>query len=326
MKEIFWNQPEKRLRTAWRLLFQVILTVGLVFGLVYPGFFDQAALPLARIEIRLMLIAVAVVWFCGRFLDRRKFADFGLHLRSKRWWTELALGTGIGLLQAGSFALLLTLLGWVTISPEFQTSVDGLRLGLGVLIDILTFASVGVFEELIRSYQVRNLAEGLTNSRLHRPLPILGAVVGASLFSMAMHLNQQGWSFWIYVFFNSLIYCLFYLWTGRIGIAIGLHFAWDFFITTIVSLGGAVGMINAAVLYSAPLTLAGSQAAEANLLAPTGFLVKLCGLLLLAIILKQRDSSLQVQPAVTIYAAPRDNRHPKSDTEPGALKAPQGST
>ena len=288
MENLFYNHVEKRIRTGWRILIQIALTTGIILGLAYTNIFNSVSLPLARMEISFMLIIVSIIWLMGRFLDKRNFTDFGLHISRSTWWRELLIGIGLGSLEAACLVFILCRLNWVQITTFMGTPQTNLPFGLAVAVDILTFASVGLMEELIRAYQARNLAEGLFGPHnLHWKRALFFGAIGASLFSTLMHINQQGVLFWVYVFLNSMIYCLMFFTTKRIAIAIGAHLAWDFFISTIFSLGGTASVLNAAVVYSAPLTSAGETASNMTLTTFIGLGLKVLGLFLVMFYIKR---------------------------------------
>ena len=248
-----WNQEENRVRAGWRVLVQMMLTAGLLSALAASGFFNGGKFQLTRIETALVGIGVSVIVFMTVFVDKRRFRDLGVNLVEKRWWSDLGLGVLLGLFQTVVFLFAARSLGWVTIKPVFRANTANVPLMFALLMDMVVFISVAIMEELIRAYQLRNVAEGVANTASKWRLGLLIGSLVASLFSVAMHLNQHGPGFWVYIFLRSVIYCLGFCLTGWVAIAMGLHFAWDFFSTTVVSLGGAGG-INAAVLFSAPLT------------------------------------------------------------------------
>ena len=106
IRGIFWNNEQARLRTVFRMLIQLIaffiLMKGLAALLGVPSDQNQnlpiyVVLSLAGIRLFRVLISV---WLSGRYLDRRSFTDFGLHL-DKYWWQELAFGLGLGILLIG---------------------------------------------------------------------------------------------------------------------------------------------------------------------------------------------------------------------------------
>lgn len=299
MNTWFWNARERRLRAGWRVLIQAVLVAGLAYGLYYAGIFGGRRLVLARMQISFLVVTLVVVWASGRFLDHRRFRDFGLTLRQGAWWADYGFGLLVGALQAGGFIAVALALGWIEIAPDFHSLDDSFPLALAVAIDVMTFTSVGVMEELGRAYQIRNLAEGLANTRLNRQLALLAAVAAASLFSMLMHVNREGPSFWVYVFLGTLLYGAGYLLTGRIAFAVGLHSMWDFSISTIVALGGTAGSMNAAALFSAPLTvLGGGQGRDVDM-ALLGLVLDAASVPLLLAYVRVRRGTLAIAPGLT---------------------------
>jgi membrane protease YdiL (CAAX protease family) len=169
---IFWNRDERRLRAGWRLLFFVVLLALCAFLVQMPlnqitaALFNQMTGPLALEVSRgldglvsILAITGAVV-LGGWLLDRRRFADFGFHLR-RDWWIDFGFGLALGaLLMAGVFAAELAL-GWVTVTDIWRGS-GGLAFPVAILTPLIAFLFVGFYEELlVRGYLLRNLAEGL---------------------------------------------------------------------------------------------------------------------------------------------------------------------
>lgn len=107
-----------------------------------------------------LIAATASVWIAGRLVDRRPFSEFGLR-PDRGWWLDFGFGIVLGaLLTTGVFSAELAL-GWVTITDSFVFPGGGPSL-LAVISPIVRFSCVGLYEELIyRSYQIRNLTEGL---------------------------------------------------------------------------------------------------------------------------------------------------------------------
>lgn len=298
---LFWNNQEKRIRAGWRVLVQITLTVSLIFGPYYAGFFKGGRFFLARLEISLLVIALVVLWFSTRFLDKRRIRDLILNLLEFDWWADYGFGILLGVFQTVVFLLVSRELGWITFESVFQPTWMDVSLPVSVSLDVLTFLSVAMMEELIRAYQLRNIAEGIGNSRLNWKIGLLVGAIVASLFSMGMHLNQQGPSFWVYVFFGSLLYCLSFVLTGRVGIAMGLHFTWDFVITTVVALGGTTGASNAAVLFSAPLTFLGASRQTAYWMALLGSSLDVASVFLLIFYVCRRYGKVQLHRELTTY-------------------------
>ena len=298
---LFWNNQEKRIRAGWRVLVQMTLTVSLIFGSYYAGFFEEKRFLLARLEISLLVMALVVLWFSTKFLDKRRFGDLTLNFLQVDWWADYGFGILLGVFQAVVFFMVSLELGWITLESAFQATWRDVSLPISVALDVLTFLSVGMFEELVRAYQLRNIAEGVGNTRLNWKLGLVAGAIVASLFSAGMHLNQQGPSFWGYVFFGSLLYCLSFVLTGRVGVAMGLHFTWDFVTTTVVALGGTIEVNNAAVLFSAPLTPLGASQHTIDWMALLGFFLDLASVFLLIFYVYRRYGKVQLHRELTIY-------------------------
>ena len=291
---------EQRIRAGWRVLIQIFLTTGLVLAIGSSFLVADGRYQFFRMEFSMMLAVILVLSFATRILDRRKFRDLGVDLREKSWWSDLGFGLFLGLFQTLAFLLAAWRLGWVTIEPAFLALGENAPLQVAVLMDILAFVCVAVMEELLRAYQVRNVAEGTAHGGSKWQLGLLAGTLVASAMSVVMHLNQQGPGFWSYVFLRSLIFCLGFCLTGRVALAVGLHFAWDFLTTTVVSLGGTGG-ITAAVLYAAPLTLAGNQAFRADQFTLLGLALQVPILVLMLVWVRVRSGKLSFRQGLTAY-------------------------
>lgn len=302
----YWNYRKWRIRAGWRVLIQIILTTGIVYGLNFAGVFSSGHYLLARIETTLLAVTLSILWLCVRFLDKRNYTDLGTNIRETQWWVDLACGITLGIVQAIVFLSIALTLGWITIEPFFQSLSGSLPLPITTLIDLITILCVAIMEESIRAYQLRNIAEGVANSTGKWWLGLLLGAIVASLFSVIMHLNQQGPGFWVYVFVRGLIYSLAFSLTGRLAIAMGLHLTWDFLITTVVSLGGASG-INAAVLFEAPLVEAGNAQLITGWMNQLGLLVQIVVVTLMILYIRTRNGKLKVLEKLTWYS-PRKGR------------------
>ena len=106
---LFWNDDERRLRAPWRLL----IVTGLWFALLripatlfslQPG---ETDLPIGRLTlyfVTLVLLVIGLIWIAGRVLDRRYFAEYGLHL-SREWWIDFGFGVALGFVLVSSIFL-----------------------------------------------------------------------------------------------------------------------------------------------------------------------------------------------------------------------------
>ncbi len=256
MKNPLWNREQSRLRTLWRLIAQALLflVANLALGVpagaamaawlvsrpggaalaANPAALTQAMVshPLYRVVSLALLLAslVGSIWLAGRFLDRRRFVDFGLHLRAS-WWLDFAFGLALGaVLMAGIFGVELAA-GWVTVAgtlraPGAQAFAPALIIGL------VGYLAVGFYEELFsRGYQLHNLAEGLNGRLLGRRGAVLVAwLLSSSVFGVLHATNPNATAIsTINLIVAGLFLGLGFILTGELAIPIGLHITWNFF-------------------------------------------------------------------------------------------------
>jgi len=255
MKNPFWNPEQRRLRALWRLAIQALLggaaivVLGMLAGLALAAWLvsrpggaalvgDPAALqramlsyPLYRlVNMGITLVAiVGSVALAGRFLDRRRFADFGFHL-GRGWWLDLAFGMALGAALMGCIFLAEWAAGWLTIAgtlhaPDTQPFVPA------ILSALLGFVAVGFYEELFsRGYELRNLAEGL-NGRLlgERGAIVVAWLLSSSFFGLLHAGNPNATPVSTASLVGAGLFLgLGYVLTGELAIPIGLHIGWNF--------------------------------------------------------------------------------------------------
>jgi membrane protease YdiL (CAAX protease family) len=230
----FWNRDERRLRAGWRLVIQLItFVIAAVVAqfLVVAAFGKGSARGMALMAVLYLAFEMGAGWLVARFIDRRRFADFGYHL-NRGWWLDLAFGFLVGgLMMSGIFAVE-WLAGWITVTAPAPPK-SGLPLAPAVLIEFLFFIAVACNEELIfRGYQIRNLAEGLVGRRIGPRTAIAAAwFLSAALFGLAHAINRGATaisSINIMLTAGGLL-GLSYVLTGELAIPIGIHLAWNFF-------------------------------------------------------------------------------------------------
>ena len=287
IKTLFWNESQSRLRAGWRLALQLILNIGLALLALRvleagAGSLDSNS-SWGTIVLALVMVGVTLfsVWFAGRFLDRRLFSDFGLHLNRGAWWADLAFGLALGIVLPLGLAGLGVVTDTVSLGPVFTAGFPGLSFGLAVLLSALVYLCVGTFEEVARAYHIRNLLEGTVRLGLGFAAAI--AVIGASVISVLMHTGNL--AFLAFVLLATAIKGLCYLLTGRVGVALGYHAAWDFTLATVLGVGTQSGAGATAAFYAVHSDdPTWASAAGGNELGPP-VLVALLGLELAALLL-----------------------------------------
>ncbi len=264
---IFWNGTERRVRALWRLILQLILLFILLMilqgGIGFIAFnllmqregiaLEQLSDPQVLQEsmspqniqeflftnpvlvigsaIAMIIAFTLSAWLAGRFLDRRRFADFGFHL-DKNWWLDFGFGLGLGAVLMFAIFIIELALGWVTISDTFATRNPDAVFIIAISLPLINFLTVGFYEELFsRGYQLQNMAEGL-NWKIIGPRAaiILATLLSSAIFG-ALHAVNPNAS--LISTINLMVAGIFlaagYLLTGELAIPIGLHITWNFF-------------------------------------------------------------------------------------------------
>ncbi|MFZ5918236.1 MAG: CPBP family intramembrane glutamic endopeptidase [Chloroflexota bacterium] len=249
IKTIFLNETEARLRAGWRVVIQLLLNIGfvvLISGLIR----SRSTTNSTWYKVILAPIAVGVtlfsVWFAGHFLDRRRFSDFGLDPNRTAWWADFAFGLALGIVLPLGVALAGGAAGLVRFESAFISGFPGLSFGSAVLFLAFVCLCVGVFEEVGRAYQIRNLLEGAVRGFGLRIAALL-AVIGASTISVLMHSGNL--TFLVFVLLATMIKGLCYLLTRRVGIGVGYHAAWNFAVATILGIGSQSDSSGATAFY-----------------------------------------------------------------------------
>jgi membrane protease YdiL (CAAX protease family) len=257
IKAVFWNSDQRRLRTLWRLIGQFFLLIAIAlpleaatsfvaFGLlmaqegITPGSLDpqtvqqlllQSPLVMTLSTVALLGSFTLSVWLAGRFLDRRRFADFGFHVDGC-WWMDFGFGLLLGAILMLTIFLIELTVGWVTVSGTFVTTDVGASFAPAILVPLVTFLAVGFYEELFfRGYQLQNLAEGLTWTVIGpRVAIVIATLVSAAVFGVFHALNPNASVVsTLNIAFAGVFLAMGYLLTGELAISIGLHIAWNFF-------------------------------------------------------------------------------------------------
>lgn len=244
---LFLEEGTGRPRAVWRLLgqfvaFALLTTVvagplGALWNLgraAVGGPAGPAAGSPALFFIGSLSSLVAVflsMWLAARFLDRRPFGDFGLHL-SGGWFLDLLFGMLLGAALMTFVFLAELALGWVSVTGSFETVEPGAPFALAMLLPVGIFLCVGIYEEMLsRGYQIRNVAEGLNYPAIGPRTAVLAALFLSSAFFGLLHVFNPNASLvsTANITLAGLMLGLGYVLTGELSIPIGLHITWNFF-------------------------------------------------------------------------------------------------
>jgi uncharacterized protein len=240
---LFLSANERRLRAGWRLMAHLLL-LGVIGGAAVAGL--SLALALAkhfvpRIELSVAaslgsptpIVALAfaltgaititvTVWMARRLFDRRSFVSLGLAL-DRRTAPELALGFLLAGAMQGLIFVSLWGVGWLRVTGFSWQTLSARAVLVSAVTFVFIFALVAWYEELLsRGYWLQNMADGL-----NRPLAVL---ISSSIFALGHIGNPNAtWAAVAGIVGAGLLLAWAYVRTGRLWLAIGLHFGWNLF-------------------------------------------------------------------------------------------------
>lgn len=234
LRRIFWNGPEGRPRTPWRLVLAVVV---LLVAFVVVGIVSMAAMATGIVPetefgmlvvgaIASVLVLPPAFYGIGRGIDRRPFSGYGVET-GDHVTVDLGFGLALGgLLQAVIFAVGVGA-GWYEITGFFVAEESFLSL---FLMAIVLFIAVGVYEELlVRGWLLTNLAEGL-RSRGPRFAVGLAFLLTSGLFGVLHYGNPGATAFSVLtITIAGIMLALGYVLTGTLAIPIGVHISWNLF-------------------------------------------------------------------------------------------------
>ena len=305
-RTLAWNDGERRFRAPWRLVAAgVLLSLGflvvqipIIFGAVGLGLtLFEGFSAFVVISIVSVPVVVAVLWFVARFIDRRRFDDYGLRF-DRRWGTDLGFGLALGAaLQATVFAVGVAA-GWFRITGVFVADGSLLAAMVGLL---ALFLAVGVYEELLaRGWLLTNLVEGF--GFLGDRIAVACAVLISSGLFGVVHLGNPGASVLsaTIITFAGVFLALGYVLTGELGIPIGVHISWNFFQGPVFGFGVSGITIPASVVAVEPvgptLVTGGAFGPEGGIL---GIAAVATGIVATCWWVRRRDDRLRLHPKVT---------------------------
>lgn len=321
--KLFWDSQFRRLHAFWRLLLQTLLyglgQVVIGFGAIgflmlqngvsldeavnllsNPAELTQLPLATAGFAVSSLLATLATVWLAGRWLDRRRFRDFGLRF-SANWWLDFAFGLGLG-------ALLMTLIfvtewvaGWIEITGAFQSGSADMAFGAAILVPLILFICVGIYEELwSRGYHLKNLAEGFRFWGA-KPSIVTAIVLSAAVFGLLHAGNPNATAVSTFnIFLAGIFLGLGYILTGELAIPIGLHISWNFFQGNVFGFPVSGTSTNQTTFiaiqqHGAPLLTGGDFGPEAGLI---GIAAIILGALLIVAWVRIRYGAADIQTAL----------------------------
>jgi uncharacterized protein len=231
---IFVNKSEKRMRAGWRILLHALMFFAFGrAGVLIASQIENRAVGEVVFAVLYVAAVLSATWIAGRFLDRRRFAAFGFHIRAK-WWADLAFGLVLGTVLMSGIVAAMIYAGWATLNEVSVTDL-GVPIAVAFGVKALLYVAVGINEELVfRGYWLKNISEGF--SRFGGSVAILIAILISSILFGLAHIPNElagGAHTTQLALFNimlaGLMLAIPYLLTGELAISIGIHITWNLF-------------------------------------------------------------------------------------------------
>ena len=226
--------PDGRLRATWRA-FLFIPAMGILlfgFGIALFRLLGQPPSSVPH-ELQLFLSGVASApavllasFIFLRWFDRRSFRQLGFWFYDG-WAKEFFWGLAGGALMVTAVVAVMLLAGGL----EFRLrETDAASLALGIGWNLLLFLPPAAFEELLfRGYLFQRLVEGWGE--------FAAIFVLSALFGMGHLNNPAATPFSVAnTVLIGILFAVLYLRTRGLWLPLGLHYAWNFWLGTVVSL------------------------------------------------------------------------------------------
>ena len=225
---IFWNTEERRIRAFFRILLFVLLAalfatlIALVINDFNP-FFEKTFT-----NFFVMLAILLSIYLAGTFLDKRKWADFGITLLPLKSFLH---GAMLGALLIIVIFFIQYGLGWVSLKEIRFNTFSSKAFPVVFVGQIFRYLCGSIFEEAFsRGYLLMNLAEGFQGKLSNRQAVILSYLITSSIFGLLHMANENAtWLSSINLILIGLLLGWMVIKTGKLHFSIGLHAAWNIF-------------------------------------------------------------------------------------------------
>jgi membrane protease YdiL (CAAX protease family) len=239
VQAVFWNNREQRVRALWRLaifgsiIYGLLQSIGPVLNAVFrPRLLEAGA---TGTWVRgfygyciMAILTLATLVASANILSRRSFREYGLQF-DLAWWRDLGFGVGVGVMMALSVFSIQYYAGWVKITARLSTTMPNVPFLAALLAMLLRQSATGFWEEVaFRGYPVPTSLEGLQQLSTRTAATLV--MSGTSLIFGLAHLGNENATAAsaLAISVAGIPTVLSYVFTGRLGLAIGAHAAWNF--------------------------------------------------------------------------------------------------
>jgi membrane protease YdiL (CAAX protease family) len=227
---LIFNSSNK-VRPIWRLILFLLVTfaINIPLQMGLQKILDQSLLR-GVLSGSIYFISVIVSLFIQiKFPDKSSFKKYGLQI-NKVWIYEFMVGSFISCIQLVLFFIIMYLSGNLKIAGYFVTGSPNYSFAEGFLSEVFGLLVGAFIEELFfRAFLFYIIYEAL-HTIIKDPVKraIFMIFIISPLFGLA-HSGNNGATIisTINLGVDAMMMCLPFLITGRLGMSIGIHFAWN---------------------------------------------------------------------------------------------------
>ena len=236
MKKIFLNNYQNRLKSGWRILiyFLLFFTIFALASLIIQNLISIRIIRSLISFLIISAIALGTLWLGGRYLDHRKFKDYGFNI-SRKWWLDFTFGIVLSSFLFCIVFLFEKAMGWINLVDYFQNQREGyigMPFVIPFIMGLIFYIIVGFYEEILfRAYLITNLSEGLNKGNTIAKKALIGAYILSTIIFGFFHSGNSNVT--ILGVINIILLGLFlglpYILSGELSMSIALHISWNFF-------------------------------------------------------------------------------------------------
>ncbi|HYG02230.1 MAG TPA: type II CAAX endopeptidase family protein [Chryseosolibacter sp.] len=242
MKTIFLNS-DSRVRICWRLISFIVITfvINIPFQLLTQSLMDEG---LARgyCSGAFFLASVLIgLYIQSRFFEKSSFNHYGLS-PTIGWLGEFAFGCLIAAVQLILFFSLMMVTGNIEVTNYFVTSADNFSFLAGFASEAFGQLVGSTAEEVFfRAFLFYLAFEALKPAIENlRNRALIACIIISPLFGLAHAFNEGATILTtINLTIDAMMLSAAFLVTGRLGMAIGIHFAWNLMQGAVLGLGNS---------------------------------------------------------------------------------------
>ena len=228
LKNIFWNDTEKRLRALFRII--LLLLVAGIFANLIALIFDDTSdlLDKSMLNFFIMLAILLSIFLVGKYIDKRGWSEFGITVLP---FKQFVYGSLFGAFLVGIIFSIQYWLGWLSLDEIRLNQFSSHAFIIVFIGQVFRYVCGSVFEEAFsRGYLLLNIAEGLKSKISTSQAVLISYVLTSSIFGLLHLFNENAsWLSSLNLILLGFLFGWMVIKTGKLHFSIGLHAFWNIF-------------------------------------------------------------------------------------------------